>query len=194
MEVDYTLTLKDFDASVRHHCAHRQTTTRHLVAWWVTSVGLGVLLGYTALASDILVKGAGLFIVGACLGVAFAPLLARLVKGAASARGQLKDPRNQGWRGPWRTSIGPEGLSGTAAHERTVYAWYGIRWIDATADHVFLYTTPYLCVIVPRRAFRDDRHFEEFIDLARRYRDEARAAGESHAPRPPSDAITRDIS
>jgi hypothetical protein len=44
-----------------------------------------------------------------------------------------------------------------------------------TPDHVFLMTSTKDGVPVPRRAFRDRQHFEEFAALARRYKEGAPA-------------------
>jgi hypothetical protein len=196
MEVDYSLTLDDALAFRRHYQAHRQSAPPgRSFPWvgWLVCIAAGLLLGVGHSIYQVpfhwltlAVLFLGVFVGGGItLRVCHANFL--------SWRLQFEDPRNRAWRGPWRLAISPEGITQTSALERTFKRWDIILWIDTTEEHLFLYDSPYCCMIVPRRAFRDDRHFDEFVDLARRYRDEAKAAGQSHAPVPSSDAITRDL-
>ena len=68
-----------------------------------------------------------------------------------------------------RLTISPEGITIIAAHEQVIISWATVWKITATEDHAFLYTTADAAQIVPRRAFRDQQHFEEFLALARQY-------------------------
>jgi hypothetical protein len=56
--------------------------------------------------------------------------------------------------------------------------WPAIERVAETDDHAFLYTNPVRAIIVPRRIFADGWRFTEFVDLARRYYQQSRAASE----------------
>src|SRR5437763_9286378 len=128
MEVEYTLTLEDVDAGVRHYRAHRHAAPPGRSLGWI---------GWRAYVAVLFLVGVGLSVFqvpSRWLALAAVPFFLGLIAGwgvtvrayrahSVSCRKQLEDPRNPGWRGPWWTSVGPEGLSGTAAHERTVHAW-----------------------------------------------------------------------
>ena len=51
----------------------------------------------------------------------------------------------------------------------------------AKDEHAFLYTSPLRAIIVPRRVFADGWRFTEFVDLARRYHEQCRAASGSQS-------------
>jgi hypothetical protein len=82
--------------------------------------------------------------------------------------------------------------------------------VGATRRHAFLYIKPYEAFVVPARAFHDGREFEDFVELARSYREDAkdgppparlpdlgeawrqRAPSGVQAPLPPADARPGD--
>jgi hypothetical protein len=81
----------------------------------------------------------------------------------------LKDPRNQWLFATRRISLSQEGLSIASWFARFFYRWEVVSDISLTPGHVFLFLTSTDAAVVPRRAFRDQHYFEEFVALARRY-------------------------
>jgi hypothetical protein len=61
----------------------------------------------------------------------------------------------------------PEGLSIVSKNTASLITWEGINRIVVTSTHVFFYSAA--VYILPRRAFEDEREFEEFVESARIY-------------------------
>ena len=101
----------------------------------------------------------------------------------------LKQGRNTrkflGWR---RLSIDAEAMRNVSEFASSTYRWHGIDKVGATLDHAFVYINTTTAIILPCRAFRDDRAFKDFVDAARSYHRmggvEGRAPG-VEAPTPP---------
>src|SRR5262249_41090737 len=57
--------------------------------------------------------------------------------------------------------------------------WEGIAAVEATADHVFIFTAnKESTYIIPRGAFEDEDHFVASAERARKYHEQSRAATE----------------
>jgi hypothetical protein len=79
------------------------------------------------------------------------------------------DPRNRWLFGPHRIRLEPERVLLFSPVHQLQIAWKGICQIDVTENWVAFWTTTRSGHAVPRRAFRDEQHFEEFLALARQY-------------------------
>ncbi len=53
-------------------------------------------------------------------------------------------------------------------------AWHAVEWIVEHREHVFFYISKTEAYILPKRAFADERQYQEFLDTARHYHAEAR--------------------
>jgi hypothetical protein len=189
MEVEYSLTLEDLRAFRRQHRRGRQKPPRKkLVPDWVVWPVLFLLLFFIFLTSEEplawLTRPWVLLLAGFVAGVVSIILLGVGVTRRAVRR-FYDDPDNRWMFGSRRVSITPEGLHTTSAVSRGFYSWEGIIKVRETDDHAFLYISAEQAVVVPRRAFRNTDEFERFIDLVRRYRDEARLPDALPADDPP---------
>jgi hypothetical protein len=106
------------------------------------------------------------------------------------------DPRNRWFFGPHRIRIDPEGVTIIFPVQQLQIAWAGICQIDATEKRIAFWTTTRSGHVVPRRAFRDEQHFEEFVGLARQYQQANGQQTRKHTGiiaglSPQSDAFTR---
>jgi hypothetical protein len=88
----------------------------------------------------------------------------------------FNDPRNQWVWATQRVTLGPEGVAVSSWSCRASHSWEAIWDVGVTEDHVFLCTSTKDAVVVPRRAFRDQQQYEEFVALARRYQKGARTS------------------
>ena len=194
MEVEYSLTPEDLLAVGRF----RRRQKSQPAARWPAPViaGLLVLLFFVARAWPA-VRAPG-FLPGLGVGV-FLPLVLFLlivVLALGTRKALLKDPRNQWLFATRRITLSPEELSIASWFARFSYRWEAVSDIRVTPGHVFLFITSTDAAVVPRRAFRDQQHFKEFVALARRYREGAAApagvmdALPAEAPRRPT-TITR---
>ena len=93
----------------------------------------------------------------------FWPLIARIYRRAASPlpKGSLVGPR--------LVELDEEGLHQTAPLHEVRTKWAGVLKIIETPTHVFLMTDRLAGYIVPRRAFRDQEHYAEFVLFARKH-------------------------
>ncbi len=185
MEVEYSLTFQDMEALARYQ--HRRLKTQHVLptakrALWIPVFAL--LL--TALTNVLVFFGPklppidtqwwdafwyGLF-AGLLLGCL--PLLVvRASRWKAAVRYAVRRAYNNEesrWMfAPQRMQIDVGGFSIFSENHQLSYSWAVVCEIGVTPGHAFFYTAPIHAHVLPRRAFRDQQHFQEFIDLAQQY-------------------------
>jgi hypothetical protein len=78
--------------------------------------------------------------------------------------------------GERRVRIDDAGLRWESESSTVQVAWKGVIRVVRSADHVYLYFTPIQAIVLPRRVFRSDDLFDDFVRDA-----EARASA-SRAP------------
>jgi hypothetical protein len=66
----------------------------------------------------------------------------------------------------------------------TVSFWQSVDSVDATSEHLFIYTAPTRACVVPRRAFESDRDFQEFVDRAKHLHQRAGGTGADNCVSP----------
>jgi membrane protein implicated in regulation of membrane protease activity len=91
-------------------------------------------------------------------------------------RWMLRQGKNAQALGRHRLTLTPERFVHTNDYSTESTLWSALERIAITNDHAFFYTTTLTAHILPRRAFADDRHFEEFTETARQYYDQANLA------------------
>jgi hypothetical protein len=171
VEVEYNLTPDDLLAALR---ARRRKGPQPARGWtWLVVFGLLVLLYFLGQAAPAFpapgfLAGWG---VGVVCGMGLFLLFVVLVQRAQKK--VLKDARNQWLFATRRITLTPEEFSITSWFSRFSYRWEVVWDVVVTPGHVFLFITSTDAAVVPRRAFRDQEHFKEFIALARRYREGA---------------------
>ena len=203
MEVEYELTPEDLKAFQRYHAKHPLVPPKKGPAGILFGLGVGavVVLGvfgyhllrnyvfsspfspYSVALYQLLNMVPGV-IVGVLLALIGFSLFVRLVTVNAT-RKHLQEGRNAekalGWR---RLSIDPHAIRTTSAFSSNANFWEGIDAVVPTSDYVFIYITTRAAHVVPRRAFPDDRAFDQFVEAARRYHQISRLG---EAPRRPAD-------
>jgi hypothetical protein len=126
--------------------------------------------------------GAGSYLVGLLLGVFMSSLCWLMIVARPRPVHLLfpkeffDDPRNQWVWATRRVTLGPEGVAVSSWSCRASHSWEAIWDVGVTADHIFLCTSTKDAVVVPRRAFRDQPQYEEFVALARGYQKGARTS------------------
>jgi len=176
MEVEYNLTLQDVKAFVRYHQKHGPKAKPYIVTRLV-GIALGVVIAILAtLTGWLSSRPDGQWMAGFCVGSIaglimtffLLALLAKLLVIPNAIR--LYDREECRWFLAWRRlRITSDGFEITNEFEQLWFSWSVVWLIDSTDEYVYFYTTLIHAHIVPRRAFRDQQHFEEFIDLACRY-------------------------
>jgi hypothetical protein len=159
MEVTFTLKSEDFKAFGHYHQKRRSVdprlSFRDIVVVLVSFVGIVLALA--------------LWLPAFCFGDG-ALLLATMSFIIATGAGMRL-------HGQWavrdvRVILTANGLRTVVRGYTSMLEWSRVWPIGETDKHVFLYVTRDTVIIVARRAFRDDQHFEEFIALSRRYQQE----------------------
>jgi hypothetical protein len=110
-----------------------------------------------------------------------------------SKRGEKQyrtDKRNQWIFETSRMTISPEGIC-VASQCKTITLRWSIIWhIGMTRTHAFFFETSTSAYVIPRRAFRENQQFEDFVRLAREYQQGPTATGIITSLPPESTAIT----
>ncbi len=178
MEVEYDLTPDDLLAFQRYHQrSSPQPQQRGGPANALVGTVIFIAVATTALffflSDDPTAAWYLMMVPFVGLGAALA-LLCVIVYARATAPRLLframKQGRNAekflGWR---RLSIDAEAIRNTSEFASSAYLWHGIDQIGSTLDHAFFYINTTTAIVVPRRAFRDDRAFDDFLEAARHY-------------------------
>ncbi len=203
MEIEYSLNPQDFQELSRYHRQLRSVQTQLSfrailsVAIIVAVIipGLGFLLPTFVFGDEVLLAS-----MMSCYGGFFGALLLLIWRQAWLNRASLKavwdDPRSDWAVRGVRVVLSSNQLCTVARGVTSMYEWSRFWHIGETDKHVFLFYSRNSAIIVPRRVFHDDQHFQEFIGLARQYRQERgqpapKATGIITSLPPRADAITR---
>jgi hypothetical protein len=194
MEVEFSMTPDDVRAFYAHHkrmrAKERQMGVLGNVVLAVVGAGMALAYQFVELPDRLnwLIVGGLCGLLLAVVGLAF--LASWLVR--RDNKKYFTDPRNQWLFGRRIVRISPEGLTTRAEGHKESIEW-SVIWLNATSDYIFFQSTTRTGTPVPRRAFRDREHFEDFIALAREYHqgqsiDEGpRPTGITGLPRSPTD-------
>jgi hypothetical protein len=175
--VEYTLTVEDVAAFLRHHTKHPPRGTGRVgLPEWPSLLLMGVAL-VVLLLRQLLRPGPFLlsvvdwalvvFVLGYFVLYFFGKPLRRYLR----LRALRHNPRYPERR---TLAITAEALMASNPSSATTVLWHALPRIEADAEHAFFYLAPSKAIILPRRAFADDRQFAEFVDTARRYHAEVR--------------------
>ncbi|MHB1424771.1 MAG: YcxB family protein [Gemmataceae bacterium] len=199
MEVEYSLSLKDVHAFT-FNTAQRSAKLSKVwgISQWifmafVLTWAASHFVGDTQLR--LLLSHAVLLLVGAWTGVILtAWRYLRIIRG--SDENHFRDPRIRFLMGPRRLSIAAEGITNISEGFRSYLPWKGIVDFSVSDDHVFFYNGSINAYLVPKRACRDEQHFQEFAALAQQYQQSRgpqapKSTGIIAALPPQSDAFTR---
>lgn len=78
--------------------------------------------------------------------------------------------------GPRRVGLSPQFLNNSSAYSQSVTRWIAIEKIVVSKDAVYIYISSVSSVVVPRRAFSSDEHFQSFVHTAQEFHAQALAA------------------
>jgi hypothetical protein len=180
VEVEFDLTPADVEALQRYHRESRQSPAgaqelpvwSKWALWYLLALLAMALLTVAAIFPSVAAAAWGILLIAFPLAVVvgcFLSILGWLPTGAAeSAAGPPPAPE---LFGPRRYSITPQGLASESASRQALESWADVIEIVTTVGHSFFYTWAGEVYILPRRAFRDSREFDEFVALARRYKE-----------------------
>jgi hypothetical protein len=172
MDVEFQLTPEDLPALTRYHQQLHPLPEKNAGQW----IWLGLLAGVVALfilssrfgvsRSEEVAFFLGCFFAGGGL------LVLLLLKYQAALRRQKhvqQDQRNRDLYEPKRMTISPDGVTVSGSRGFTLTRWPFVWHIGRSPDYAFLYITSETAYVVPRRAFRDEQQFAEFIALAQQF-------------------------
>lgn len=201
MEIEFTLKPEDFIAAERYHKKRRSVerlSFRDIIL--VCIVFVGIILGLGLWLPAFLFGAAALLpsFIGLLVGM-FVGMLLLTWRQALINRSSLKalfeDPRNDWTVRDIRIVLTANEMRMVARGSTRTLEWSRVWRINKTDKHIFIYIMRDSAIAIPRRAFRDEQHFEEFIALARQYQQERgqqvpKATGIITALPPQSDAFT----
>jgi hypothetical protein len=172
MEIEYQLTPQDLSAFTHYHQQLLAEKGKD-IPQWVWGIPLILIMAYFLLAPRLGIGSSEFiaFLVGcSVMMVWLVSLLIWRQRANLRRQNQLQvDERNRFHYEVKRMTISPEGITVTGSHSVVTNRWPMIWHIGKTCDHAFFYIGLDTAFVVPRRAFRNERHFEEFVALALRY-------------------------
>lgn len=83
--------------------------------------------------------------------------------------------KNRGLFSRRRITISKEGITDVGEFAQSSTAWWSVERVLRNKDHVFVYTSTFVAIIVPRRAFTAPAEFEDFARTASDYHKEGLA-------------------
>jgi hypothetical protein len=78
----------------------------------------------------------------------------------------MAEGKNVGVYGQHRLSITPEGVREDVSAGYSFRRWTAVEKIALTQDHAFLYISALSAYVLPKRAFGDELHFQQFVRSA----------------------------
>ncbi len=172
-EVSYELDIDDLVALALHNRRRSPTLRRQqiiVVSFLAmsSSGGVALILSRQARWTESFVF----------LGIFFLFFLLTLRRGAKRGNARLLrklylEGSNRALLGTRQMRISPEGLRYSSDVIETAAKWAAVEKIETTAEYAYFYIAAVEAYIIPRRAFSDERQFTAFVELARRYRQEA---------------------
>lgn len=174
MEIEYELSVADMAAFLRFHLRHRPKRQQHPLGRVVSTVLSVVLVVMAGLSGWFYLQPKGSWLSGFCAGVVIGFLSIAVIFGWLQAKTLIPNAIRLYWDREecrWyfarkRLRIAALGLQVTNEFQQVRYSWSVVWLIDSTNEHLFFFVTRGQALIIPRRAFRDDQHFEDFINLA----------------------------
>lgn len=183
MTIEYDLEADDVIEFNLFHHQNSPATQRivrngiilRVVIWCVLSVGLwqfAVRRGFDLVTGAIFVSP---FAALALCSVALHPWQHR--RGIRKIVERMyREGTNRGLFGRRTIELSPERIVETTEFGETVQNWNAVERIVQDANHVFIYVTAVSAFIVPRRAFLHDWDFDDFVETARRFHQQAGGA------------------
>lgn len=86
----------------------------------------------------------------------------------------LLEGSNRTLLGTRRLRLTPEGVLFSSELIESAVKWPAVEAVESNADCAYIYIASLQAYGVPRRAFNDDLQFQAFVELARRYWNQAR--------------------
>ncbi len=178
MEVEYRLTEEDLVAFARYQ---RDRNPGHK---WLVYVPLFVVLALILTIPLLLGQGGfdPLMLIPfgtMALAVLFGIFTARRSMPRQMARQLIRQGEKAKILGAQRMRITPQGLTNVMELTAGAVDWAALERIDVSGEHAFFYLLNTTAFILPKRAFGSERDFDDFVATAKRYHDEAKAAGSS---------------
>ena len=68
-----------------------------------------------------------------------------------------------------RTTLDDRGIRERSAHSEHYTDWHGVLSVEETEQHVFVMIDRFAGYIIPKRAFADASHLQEFLGFTRRH-------------------------
>ncbi|HXT59738.1 MAG TPA: YcxB family protein [Pirellulales bacterium] len=179
-EVVYELDIEDMIAfSLHHHntsAVARSARRRSTILFLVVAAGCGLAglggIGNNDTGATILcLSAAGAF---ALLPFVFRPLVRRQMR--RSLVNLFREGSNRALLGTRRLRLLPSGITDSSELIETTAKWAAVEKIETNEEYACLYIAAVRAFLVPRRAFGDEAQFLSFVELARRYRQQAGAA------------------
>ena len=184
LQVEYRLTLEDVLTFSRYHWKHwgkRPGQPGHI--GWLGPIMLGLIgfgglakfLGDSASFPTTLVDFLSLlpFLVFAfipCLWV-FSLLFGGMIRDLRLRRQFYANPRYSDRR---VLAISEEGVTGGDQTATMTICWHAVVRIIEDGPRAYFYINAGEAFVLPKRSFADELQFEQFVDTARRYHEEAR--------------------
>lgn len=175
MEIEYELTVADIGAFQRFHRKHGPKPQPHPLVR-VGEKGLAwAIAALAGLAFWFFFQPKGNWLSGCCTGmfvgivITFVFFLLQVNIAIRNAI-RLYEREESRWALTRRLfKITDDGFDITNEYQQVRSSWSVVWLIESTDEYAFFYWSTNQAYIIPRRAFRDHRHFEGFIDLACRY-------------------------
>src|SRR5262245_55440460 len=159
VKVEYTLTPEDYAAAVHEHVQNSLGQSRwgqygSLAALFLVFLSQGAMLVAQGIPWPLV---AGVLLLGVLFFVLLPPLIFKRQTAAIFRRARLPVTGMS-------LEVRPEGLAVTTGTTASLTSWEGIDRIVVSDTHAFFSRNNVATHILPRRAFADERDFEEFVE------------------------------
>jgi hypothetical protein len=201
MDIEFQLRPEDLPALERYHRQLHPQAEKNVGQWiWLALLAGVVVLFILAPRFGMRRSEQIAFFLG-CFFAGGGMIVLVLLKYQTALRQQKcgqQDERNRDLYERKRLTISADGVTVSGSRGVTLTRWPFVWHIGRSLDYAFLYVSAETAYVVPRRDFRDEQQFAEFVTLAQDfqrnyYTQEPKPTGILAALPPKSDTITRPL-
>jgi YcxB-like protein len=182
MEINYELEPRDIIAFQKH--AYKTSATNRNIRWHMYIL-FGAIAAYFTLFDSFyslitrliwFLMSIGLYLL--CF------WFWNSVINAYAFKKSIPEGTDNGVLGHHKIVLSENGLLETTNVNETSHSWKGVDRIEQIRDYIFIFVTPQVAHVIPKRAFTDWQSAAQFYDTAWRYKATAQGASMAAMPGP----------
>jgi YcxB-like protein len=179
MTVEFALTGDDYAAFNLHWQRTSEVVRQRLIKTWIVLASMTLapaLVSIATMRNDPGLAKLLAFVALLMLAWTISIAVSRRRRASRSLHNLFRNMTGRALVGHRVFTIRPDAIEVVSEVFTTTYKWIGIERIETDIAHAFLYQGSAAAMVVPKRAFDSEAHFQAFIETARQFQRQAAEA------------------